>query len=295
MLLKEVLSLKTLSELDSALQLYGINLDHKAKKKELIEIFHKSLLEDDFILLNLLRLTNKDEKIIRNSLYHDIKITEHNAPNILNLEQFLYGICDGENFIIATDLANKIIDICKDKIVLEKIVNLRYLNQILAYASNFHGIFSLEDIYKLVILDSRYKEYSLSKLKQDIIELNKVLIYFKEKDNFFISSIAEGYGYERLLEAQKGIKTYIPTLKEIEEFFNKRYIKTKDLNIIFNNFKNIPYLERERLLRLIFTAHLTDDITCKTLLTTKIDDIDLISNLKLPKLSLRGGVGVSEI
>lgn len=67
MLLKELLSLRNLSTLEEGCKVYNIELPENPKKKDLVEELAKVILDDDYFMLNLLRLTSKERQLIKNS------------------------------------------------------------------------------------------------------------------------------------------------------------------------------------------------------------------------------------
>lgn len=301
MTLEQILSLKTLTELKNGLKIYGIN-EEIDRKIDLIKKLKDIILNDDYFLLTLIRLTDKERKMIKNGLNKKIEITRNNIANIININNYLISLIDDNKLIIAEEVVKKYVLIEQDKTLIGKIKYLNYLSQITAFCSNFYGIFNLNDIYNLLILNADYKDYPLNLFSKDLIEFNDALNYFKLDNNYFISNIAVSYGIDKLKDEQQNILKYIPSLKEVNDYYTNHYLNNDTLSLFKKMaLKEHNLLDTEYFIRALYSACMYSDNNddavslIKTFFTFKeensindIAELYVYFNYKTRKISLKG-------
>ena len=229
MLLKELLSLRNLSTLEEGCKVYNIELPENPKKKDLVEELAKVILDDDYFMLNLLRLTSKERQLIKNSPHKKINITNNNIANIVNLDSYLFGLVDDNSYVMAEEVVSKYLELSSDSNFMQTLEIMHDLNEVLAFCANFYGIFNLAITYELFKLNPKYKEYSLKDFVAVLEELNKVLHYYELDNNEFIALVAKKGNLVELRTKQAAYSYYKPSLKEINEYYTKHYLESKEI------------------------------------------------------------------
>lgn len=253
MLLKELLSLRNISHLKEGLSVYNIETECQ-RKVDLIKILEETILMDDFIILNMIRLTERERNLIIKSLDTDnkIKVTDSNLADILNIDSFLYGLFDNDYYLVASDIASKIKEKNEGPLI-TSINRLHAINKVLAYASNFFGIFDLNVLYKMFMLNPNYKNTPLNEFSTLVTNLNEALNYYTFTSSKFISHKAKDLKEEDFKDTYN-----IPSEKEIDEYFVKHYLKIKELEDVKKHaLQKHTKIEAEIFLRLLFDASLT--------------------------------------
>ena len=286
MQLKDLLSLRPISDLKQGIEIYNLKLNSELKKKDLIEILNDYILNEDNIILTLIRLNTK-EIMLLNKEYTFINV--NNAPNILNLDAFLLGLRDENKYYIAKDFSNKALKLYEEnKDIITKFQNL---NMSIVFCVNFYGIFDFYDIYNIY---SKLQKLDVREFSILLANFNKIIKYYEISND----------KYKALNLGEKELENndfYIPTKDEIIEYYIKNYLISDTLK----EFKrmasqNHDILDTELFTRYIYdTANKDEEEQALTLLQnyfkpTNNKEIEVISeayvllNMTTRKIKLRG-------
>lgn len=250
MTLKELLSLRKLSDLLDIYKYYYNNNDLN-KKKDLIEAINNKILQEDTLYEIFFILNNKEINILKKGI--TIKITKSNVANILNIYSFGCGYIDGDSFIIPSDISY-IVNNISNNIPKEKQELYHYILGIKIYACNMWSIFNENDIFKLFILNEKYKNTYID----DFIS-----IYRKITSEYNVSNLVF-YPKVRGSNIQIDNKIRYPKYKELIEYIDCKFISNKYLDELEKIALNkLNLIETEMFLREIYNFCISNNDVLK--------------------------------
>ena len=286
MQLKYLLSLRPISDLKQGIEIYNLKFNSELKKKDLIEVLNDYILNDDNIILSLIRLNTKEIMLLNKEYTF---INANNAPNILNLDAFLLGLRDENKYFIAEDFSKKALKLYEEnKDIITKFQNL---NMCIVFCVNFYGLFDFYDIYNLY---SKLQKLDIREFSILLANFNKIIKYYEIiNDKYKAINLGE-------IELENN-EFYIPTKDEIVEYYIKHYLICDTLKEFKKMaFQNHDILDTELFTRYIYdAANKDDEKLALTLLQhyfkpTPNKDIEFISeayvllNMTTRKIKLRG-------
>lgn len=288
MKLKELLSLRKLSDLLDIYKYYFNNNDLN-KKKDIIEAINNKILNEETIYEIFFILNKKEINILKRGI--TIKITKNNVANILNINSFGCGYIDGDSFIIPSDISYMVNNISNN--ISKEIYELyHYILGIKIYACNMWSIFNESDLFKLFILNEKYKNAYID----DFISL-----YRKITSEYNVSNLIF-YPKSNIENIKVANKIIYPKYSELIEYIDCKFISNKYLDELEKMALNkLNLIETEMFLREIYNFCISNNDVLKgtqivnNYFNNKLDNnINLLANLVVklyyntPKSYLQG-------
>ena len=282
MLLKEILSNLTINKLKDLKVSYGIDIK-KDNKKELIERLNETILNNDNLLISLMRLNSEIYHFIETIKDKKIKITKDNINYILDLCYIGVGFIDNNYFLIASDFYKIYQELRKNKLYEPFFTNMNYAYKILIFSLKFYGVIKEDFLIKIFNLNKKYASN-----REQMIEyfnlINQCITLFKKENDSYISLIDNNI--DNILIKQQEINPYIPNLNDILEFNKYSYLNNNSLETIKKLLKMAYSIyDSEVYLRYIYNELITNDVDVlipfiKDIFLPKNDsDVKILTNL----------------
>lgn len=251
MTLKELLSLRKLSDLLDIYKYYFNNDNNLNKKKDLIEAINNKILKEETIYEIFFILNKKEINILKRGI--TIKITKNNVANILNINSFGCGYIDGDSFIIPSDISY-IVNNISNNISKEKYELYHYILGIKIYACNMWSIFNESDVFKLFILNEKFKNTYID----DFISA-----YRKITSEYNVSNLVF-YPKVKGTDTKTDNKIRYPKYKELIEYVDCKFISNKYLDELKKIALNkLNLIETEMFLREIYNFCISNNDVLK--------------------------------
>ncbi|MCM1130413.1 MAG: hypothetical protein NC310_04715 [Roseburia sp.] len=220
-----------LKDLANTLRQSGIS---KLKKHDLVDRIEALLKEEGVLHFVLNLLDEKCHSLLKRALREKIFITEGNLDQLMMLRRYGIVYQDAAYMIVPEDLAISIRKI----ITKEFYVNhkkFQWLFRCMLFAGDFYGIFTIQDLMDLLKLNKKVR-YT-SDVSASIDELIHFVPLFYKQDNEYISMSACSYGIEELRLEQEGKKRFIPTVEQIDFYYENGYLTNQYYQVLINELK----------------------------------------------------------
>jgi len=274
--LKELLGCYTKFELELIGNMYGLKLKKKATKDDYINTLHDLMLEPQSLKSALLMLKSEEfdlyDKLARNSYLENLSNEEQ--KNLGRMFSFGYlGIRDNHVFDIPDDVRDLYFEVADDDFRdVEK--QIAWFIDCLSAASVIYGVIDLSTLTKLF---NRNRDYNLKAGDVEAIadELPSIYNDMIRKDEYFIEkSLIEDDMYKKLLEIQKNIPYYIPTIFEIKALADGTFFgKGIQSNKLIDALKKIEKFDNDDIHKAVMELHFAISQGC-----TMEDTLDILED-----------------
>ena len=277
MQLKELLFIHRKDELyDYASDRLFLSKISKLNKKELINVLNDHMLKEDTMKAMLYILDNESMKIFIRACNNKIDMKDISFHHANKIALTFYGVINDEGYLeIPTDVKELFSKIYKEEYIQEQ-RKVNWMIQCLHFANRLYYVYPIDILVKLLKKTNYYSENEKEIMEyfNKIDPLYRGAVYIDEEKVLF-NFLVDPEKIEQTLIEQDEKPFYIPTKKEIEEFYLKQYIDNIHYQNYFDEFENIEMLEELDKMELFIKISRGEN--ANDILVEELDKIDIES------------------